>query len=750
MRQFLLSKNICGFLANSQRYAQFLFAGECYFSTNSRTCRNLHSHWLKQTSRRLPNDFFHRISKENQINHECFDELTSLINSQEYEIIMQDFFNHDPEFINFVIRTTLAPCPNLDLFDSESEIEISRHRSMQSTTERLPIDDPFYDYIYKRIPKLYEFCQQYETMMFKNEVFFEYYVWLCYHMNDLTKLQHLSFGKNQYHCKTWGYLISAFIQNYEVDFAKSIFQKLCRNPLDGQLLEITLTQLVSVDTLFENIAGIFDCWVDHGLEVTPKALAIALEQYHKYGTPQEIDKLQAIIKSLNYEDHYRIRSVNLQYDIISQSKNYKKEITMDNLNEFSQITQTVDSEMLPDFYFMWLQFFAKYSNMSMIQLIVTQLKEHNIAFSDKFFQIICQYYTDHNRFLQLLELLQSRPIKFNEIYLYNLFDSFVKTYPYHAPNFEAQLHQWIHNTRFDDDTKSRLLHKLTITKIQSQITPYNVRLSALINKPMKYNSVFWKDIPWNSQGQGRLLKEQMAYRINKGFGDILRKGVRPDSEVLTKTFRRADMNNKKIIMDLLKSIRTYDHNKTMYELYILQGNQTKETLSKYYRDVNIDDLTINGKIMFSRMLMNKGLYSEAREMLSTIPSDDLDDKTKMVKFIIEIRNYSSFGKYDDMDATIDQFPIDDVVLSPYILNQCMFIEKKLQSKLSHNKQEHPESDNHQLQQTIVKLQGLIGDIEMRLENDAIEIGKTLHKMVKFLDKWSAEKQSQTKRTHRKH
>lgn len=698
-----------------------------YFSTNKR----LNENWLKQTSQgKIGSKFNLKMDDTGSTISAQNAEFSVLLKNQQYDLIMENYFNHDPQFINDIIEKTIEPCPKLFRYDSDCEIEIPRYRAYDNSTERLSIDDPFYKHIYYKIPKLYEFCKQYETIMFKNEVFFSNYIWLCYHMNDLPKLQHLAFGKNQYDYKTWGYLLAAFIQNYEIDFAKAILQKLSKNKLDSQLLDITLLELVQVDCLFDHIQCIFQSWVDHDLEVSPQSLGIMLDQYHKYGTPQELKEFQIFLIKNDFHELYNIKIITLQHEIINQSKDNKKSINADHLLQFNQISKTVPAQELSNFYYNWLRFLIKYSNTQMIELLIIDLRHQNLEINDKFQQLICQYYTNHDKFLQLFKLFKSRSIKFNEVYIYNLFDSFIKTYPYHAPNFQAQFHQWIDNFDLSKSRKIRLTKKLSITKVHSQITPYHINSSSLINKPRKYISIFWKDIPWSSDTHGKVLKEQVSYRINKGFLDIIRKGVRPDSDMIIKTFRRSDMNNKNILIDLLKAIRTYPYNNIKFDLYILQGNQTRENLQEFYHQRDLLQFTTNEKIMFSRMLMNKGLYEETNTVLSSISSEDLDDKTKMVKFVIELRNYTSFGKYPEIISSIERFPIDEIILSPYILNQCIFIEKKLKSKQHHN-----QGDNVELRHAIKKLRGLIGDIDLRLDRDSVEISKTILQMFKLLDRW---------------
>lgn len=707
-----------------------------HFTTNNQ----IHENWFKKSSRSridpgsLPSLHDFNTSKNGQDPDLGF---STLLKNQQYDLIMENYYNHDPQFINDIIEKTIEPCPQLFRYESESEIEIPRYKAYDNSTERLPIDYRFYNHIYSKIPKLYDFCKHYETIMFKNEFFFQKFIWLCFHMNDLPKLQHLAFGKNQYSYKTWAYLLSAFIQNYEIDFAKSIFQKLCKNQLDCQLLEITLMELVEVDCLFEHLKDIFERWIDHELQVSPQSLGIMLEQYHKYGTKEELENFQQFLIKNDFNRLYNIEIINLQFDIINQSKNNKKTITNNHLLQFKQISKKVPPNELSNYYYNWLRFLIKYSNIEMIELLIIDLKHHNLEINDKIQQLICEYYTNHDKFLQLFKLFKTNSIKFNEIYLYNLFDSFIKTYPYHAPNFQAQFHQWIDNSDFSKATKTRLKKKLSIIKINSQITPYNINLSPFINKPKKYLSIFWKDIPWNSNVYGKILKDQVSYRINKGFLDIVRKGVRPDNELIIKTFRRSDMNNKKILIDLLKTIRTYSYNKIKYDLYILQGNQTKENLHGFYLQNDLKDFTTNDKIMFSRMLMNKGLYEETNAVLSSIYREDLTDKTKMIKFIIQLRNYTSFGKYAELISTIENFPIDEIILSPYILNQCVFIEKKLKSKQNHN-----QTDNIQLKLAIKKLRGLIGDIDLRLDRDSVEISKTILQMFKFLDNWACKTETE--------
>ena len=60
----------------------------------------------------------------------------------------------------------------------------------------------------------------------------------------------------------------------------------------------------------------------------------------------------------------------------------------------------------------------------------------------------------------------------------------------------------------------------------------------------------------------------------------------------------------------------------------------------------------------------------------------------MVLLNLQLRNYLKQGHYSRMIDTINSFPIDEVVLSPYLYKQCQFIEKDLVRRLKLEKQKN--------------------------------------------------------------
>lgn len=689
-----------------------------------------------------------------------------LIKQGNYSLLMEKYFNHDPQFINDVIADSLNDdLKNILSFNNISDdissdissdtfLEVPYHLSLSNNTLRLDIDYPFYSSIYSKIPSLSSFALKYEPLMFKNSCFFESLIWLSYHSNDLKKISQLAFSNFHFSNKSWCYLLSCLIINYEIDFIKILLSRLCKNNLNSILFDVVLLKLIEYNTLFENIKQVFDIWINSGNSISSKSISLILSQYLKYGTNEEILKFNDFLEINNFSSLAHIKLVRLKHLIITQSRNNKKNITSIHYSQFENIINNVPPEEIISLYTSWFDFNISYSNL--IEFIVSDLKKRGLV--SHFLKLICKFYSKNDKFNQLLLILMSDKIKFNEYYIYLLFDCFIKTYPYHAPNFQAQFHQWIYNCNLNSIIKDRLLKKLKIIKIESQIKPYNLFNSSIFNYPQKYISSYWKDIHWK-QSNSDFLKNQICYRINKGFLDIIKKGTRPDFDNIEKTYRRSNLNNRLILKDLLKSMRIWNKNKIKFELFDLQIDSTKRNIEDFYNNHNLNDFTTSNKLNFSRMLMDKGFYNQTIKVLKSIPIEDLDDNTRMIQFIIGVRNHINFGNYQKIIEMIDSFPINETILNPYILNQCIFIEKKLRSKqerskqyrskqerskqeyerLERSNQEYQRSeynDNPQLNKLIKKMQGFIGDIDLRLDQDSLDINKTMLTMFKFLNNWT--------------
>ncbi|KAG2730985.1 hypothetical protein G9P44_006134 [Scheffersomyces stipitis] len=674
----------------------------------------------------------------------------------------------NPHVLNYILQETLdkgPPPPALLL--SECEIEVPMYKAVT----RLDLESQYHKYIYDKIPYLYELFQKYANKFGSDKTFQESYIWLCYHMNDLPDLENTLqayLSSSSYNSKTLAYAMSGFIMNYEVEFVRSLFQNIVSmgKPLHNILLETVVYQMSRVDALFENFALILQAWLFSAKSLDPpsvKALSLLLAEYHKFGTENEMNYILDLIEGLGVDGHYAIQLTNLQYEIINREPfHFKKVMSKDDLVVIQDIRESISDEReLYDFYYHCLRFCSNYSHVSMIQYFIMHLKDSNLNLLPQYFEVILNYYMKNNKFIQLVAFLQSSSqiFPFKEVYLQTIFNAFIQSYPYHTPEFAYEFKSWIkHHQQLSKSSKSKLLGSLRAVKIHSQLTPYHIERNIIISNPLKYDSSSWKSIQWGQDKRGKALRftDQVSYRVSKGFYDVLRKGVRPDFALVKETFRRSNSSNQKILVDLLKRSRMYYQHEGMLELLALQvAENTKSSLLRFYNEKR-EILTTNDKIAFSRMLINKNLFEEAEVLLQTIDISQVDDRTQMVLLNLKLRNYITYSQFDKMGETIESFPVDEIVLSPYIYKQCCYVEKKLVSKLEYTqsknkdqidiKAENSEDCSSSLpdeisdliqsyELTLDKLRGLIGDIQLRLDKDELDIAATIKQTLVFLDEW---------------
>lgn len=744
---------------------------------------NTYTGWLKSSTKILEHINPNQEIKENTppTRYEITNQLKSLIHQRDVHSILELIRLHthddliDPKTINFILDELMSDInlTHLEIYSSDCEIEIPRYQA----ESRLDVDSPYYETAYERIPFMYKICQMSQKLVPPNDKQFqEHYIWLCYHMNDsetLESLLHAYLHQPSYNSKILGYIFSGFILNYEVEFAKALFHNVLAisKKLDVTLVETILIQFSRVDALFENSYSVFQWW-EAKYRPSPKCMAVLLEQSYKYGNQQEIQYIHDIINKHKVSNNYRMKSIILQQQIIHREPHhFRKTILKLDIIKINEISNNIRyRDELVDFYYSFLGFFVKYSDIKMIHYVIMSLKEHHIPLTDKFFQLVTNYYVRNNNCLHLSKFLENTldQIEFNLVYLKKIYESFVKTYPYYAPEFHVQFHQWIEqNPKIPSDLKEKLGRNLKIVKSSSQLIPYRCDYDVIECNKRKYDSSHWDSISWKQDKHGGYIKfnDQIQYRVNKGFTDVLRKGVRPDISLIKNTFKRSDRNNKSILLDLLKQIRMYDNLKMDFELMVLQIKGDKYNLCKFYENLDSESMTSNNRIILARMLMNKNLFEKADVILEGINNEELNDKGIMVRLNVELRNLCNYSNFEGMNKSIRQFPIDEIILSPYMYNQCCYIEKLVSGKrqylenkrdryqkfleagkINANKLEKVnlfldsyDATDKSIQSTLFLLQGLIADINLRLEKDKMELKMSVLDMFKFLDSWIDER-----------
>lgn len=670
--------------------------------------------------------------------------LTSVIDDHRYsELLTSPQVYDDPEFINKVMLYVLDNCPDMNLTMSESDIEIPYYRFAENHQMRhINVDTPFYHYIYLHIPKLYQFLRLVEPMMFNNRQFHQYLVWLAFHMDDSATIQRLTFSGDEYDVETLGYMVALFIQNYELDFTKRVVthwldKRQLSDPL--RLLEVIFAELDSVDALLSNYQFFFRLWRDKQLPISGKALYLLLRQYTKYGNADHMNEIKSYLDASPHRHHYLVSTVLLQHRIRQRSPNHKKPITEEDVIELGKISETTSlEEELIDLYYNWLKFFAVHLSFTYIQLVLAEMKRRHLTKSPlfaKFHLVVVRHFGSNLRFFDLWTYMKALVVSnnepFSEPYLVAFFEAFVATYPHYVPQFKRQFDDWL-VANFASEDVTRLSLIFSVTKVVSQVTPYNLDIQPLRDNPKKYSLVYWKDISWSRQEvlPKKIVKDQVNYRATRGFADVIKKGVRVDSLIVEATFRRADLSTRNRIIELCRTMDMLPRLNPKFELYKVQANQNPRALQQFMK--HIDSLGTNDRIVYARMLMNAGLGEQCKSVLATLTG--LTDHQKMVTFIIGLRNHINSGAYDDAINHLQSFPLDHVVLLPFLFNQGCYIEKHLVSKIEQKRQHNNVVNDNLLRLTSI-LQGFLGDVNLRVERDSQELESITEEMLLFIETW---------------
>lgn len=805
MRRFPLSNTLRNLKFNIKNYRAVnlrpTFQSSNHpFCTNSQLLEASYSQWFKNASKEIPakiitqltetldrqyeqnqstqkwvalpassmafrNPVDHQESWEDVLaKHKSFSEsafkskLFKLVETNNLQEIASNFKLHadrdqyiDTELLVAIIKGCLKP------EDHKLTLEKYPEPSLSEKDPHLNFFTPYYVKLRTRIPILYEICQLYEPKLFGNKDFQEIYVQICYHQNDMDKLQQLLFtylNHETYDATTLSYVFTSLIQNYEVEFTKGLFSNLLTlgRQVDPIVLEVVVSQLVSVLALFENVVHVFQSWLRSLCGIpTPKTMAILIHEYAKYGDEEEIVSLRNVIFKCGLKNNMHVRLADLQSSIIMREPtHFKKTITNQDLATAESILQCAkesgDPAEVKYFFHLMVLFFSKFSNLAMVQSFISKLQK-DFLHDDAIHKVISKYFVRHDQFLPLLDYLQKSDASFDATYLKDLFASFVKTYPYHAQEFAEQFQQFVRlSGYFSPLSLSHILKALQVKRLDSQLTPYCLEPPSFDSR--KYESSNWKRIEWKPTVHGKRQSAaiQVDFRIGRGFRDVMRKGVKPDYKVIETTFRRLNPQNRAKILQYLKAMRFPVHDYDKLAILNLQLTKDKSMLESYVKAQPFEELNSNNIIMLGRMLLNKSLYRTNNKLLNSMRITEMNDRTHMVLLNLQLRNYLKQGHYSRMIDTINSFPIDEVVLSPYLYKQCQFIEKDLVRRLKLEKQKNCDKLDEPNcgvklddgNRALSSLRGLLGDIRIRLDHDKIEVNAKVHEMFQWLTTWMAD------------
>lgn len=606
--------------------------------------------------------------------------------------------------------------------------------------------------IYPRIPRFYEAFQlmQLNNLRSASSKTLENGIWLCYHMDDANNLQLLLYAylqKPNYDSKTLSYAVNAFIINYDVQFAKTLFQSIVQmgKALDSHLLSTTMANLVKVGAVFENIDSILHTWLKSANCSLPdaKTTALLLKHYLKFGRADEVKTLSQTIESLGYKNHYLISMAKLHSDIQNRSYDPKQQLTQGDVSQMLLIRNSVayNRSALRSYYESTLAFLARHSNTSMLHFMMEEMRADDIKLSKFAYDVIIRHYISERKFIPLLSLMKSlsQSVDFEPYYVKQLFDGFVRAYPYEGAEISHCLEHWLqmNQSKLDMGTKQRILASCRVSKIQSNLTPYALLKDSLSNHK-KYDSAEWSSIKHSLLKKLKVKsKQQVIFRVNKGFRDVLRKGVKPDYHLLENTMRKLNHSYRLGILGSLGQMRMNMCKPRLVILHETLSDPPKEKLIKFVRDVE-QDLNTSDKFFLARRLMNKYAFEDSLRLLNSVTKDEVGDQREMILLNLKLRNEIALNNFEECKEIIKRFPIDEITLSPYILKQCCYIEKSLIKKIkaleaSITSKLHEMTDS--MQQSLDALGGLIGDIELRLQLDKTDLKDKVVEMLQMLDQW---------------
>lgn len=551
-------------------------------------------------------------------------------------------------------------------------------------------------------------------------------VYIYYHTNQLDKITD-AFTSIAYPDETTiTYFLKSFIVNYEMETFKVHFSKQVINSstkLSPQLFELLVDQLIPRYFLFENLFYCYQVWVNSPKceDPTPKLISLILGQFYKYGTTPEIKEFKRMIDK-KYGSHYLVQSVVLQNEIINREYlSFKKTISDEDFELIESLAPEVEVE---EFCYSWLYFMIRFSNMEGANRIIKFYREKiGQDIPPRFFELLMEFYERHDQFDSLIKLVErvKLTMPYREEYLMSIVKTFIYSYSRFSTMLVDAINQWLEKP-----------HYFQLHKLASQFYPYH--LVEPFNQ-RKYKG--WSELKF--KGNERQNKQQVRFRIEYGFPDLLGRGLAPDFKEVLNTFRMGDLDDRLYLKSVLTKTRQYNlkNQKTLELRSLKHFSLTREDLSRYFRS-NKDCLNDSQKFYFVRMLLNFGLLKEADYLLASIDSFSLNDKNKMIKHIFQMRLYSKRNQFREMTTLLDEFPLSQIYASPYLLMQCIYLENLL-ANLSRGRSSLSIEQVESLSICLRRLRSFIGDTKMILKRDEENVPVLIERTIQILDDWKATK-----------
>lgn len=669
----------------------------------------------------------------------------------------------EPDLVSIIVKLILSEIPLPDFHVSDLQVEVPLYRKH---LQALQTDSLFYSFIYERIPYLYKICKTYERVMFNDRDFQEYYTWLCFHQNDRETLNLLTraYLKQQENCdsKVLAYAVCSHLMNYDTVTAMDVYSEILSSnkDLDSVFLELVLQLAIQYDSLFEHIQKISQMWTNTNRELLPKSAALILKVNKRYLGDEKIADDSHILPHIQ---HYMVRTQLLKNRILSRYPTHSyKPILEEDIIEINEIAKNLgekqgDFVSLKNFYYQLMKFFGQRKHMNMVLFILHKMKKDQISIDEDFVKIILKFYSRSEKFMNLLEFLKfsaQRGVPFNRQYVTDIYEGFVKTYPYYGGDFDQKYKNWA-------TLKSEDINCL-VNISKSTLTPFKPRVKHVLD-PFKYDLDKWK-YPLND----RAADTQLQYRFNQGFPELSMRGVKPDFRLIKESYEHLPRNERHRILDIMKQTRTDSPKKILAVSRLKKDDYTKKYLSDFIKNEG-NGLDAQNRLNILSLLMNKGLGKLSTRLLESIKLEELNDRGYMIRLQKMLRLNIATFQLKKFVSNIEGFPINEVVLSPYIYDKCCILEtllvkqmvkQKMKMKAELTEEEKTEIltivDSNgklvecklvevpdepmlvQMERALARLQSFIADIQLRLDSDKLEIGQKIEETFKFLSEWMKE------------
>lgn len=582
----------------------------------------------------------------------------------------------------------------------------------------------------------------YETEYSSEPNFIESYIWLSYHTNELVTLQRLCHNylqKPLYDSRTLSHITNAFIYNYDVEFAKSLFLSIIgmQKYLDEAYLSATLVAFTHVKASYDNTIFIFKEWsmAENCESPYPKTIALLLKQSSLYGSADEIAAMNDIASHLGYNSNLFVQMVTIQSRIVRRDNNKMKNITADDIEEILRVRNGLcgSRTTLKAYYESFIRFFCTYSTMSVVQFFLKEMNKDGIPLSQFAYDSIVTHYISTRKFIPLYKFMKkflSKTVLFEPFYGKYLFDGFVRAYPYHGDEFAQRMSIWLAKAT-SPDVHQKLMDSCKLKKLSSSLNPYAIQEPAF---SQKYHSPQWKEVKYEPSKPHMKLqrRSQMTFRAELGLREIMRKGISPEYSLVEETLRNLGPAVRRGILTALPGLRLNRYSLRLQIYDFILEKPDKQAFQKFVREIE-PRLNTSDRIFLARRALNKCDNESFLILMGSLNPLEMTDSRHMIVLNLKLRHALQTRNFAAFDNCIVTFPIGDITLSPFMLKQSRFVEKILKKKIQALKKDAVAVEA--MTSSMSKLHGLIGDIEVRLEKDTEDIKKLMNDVFEMLDEW---------------